>query len=171
MDAPMSLSAAMVAEWDHETANTRRMLERVPWDRCAWRPHAKSYSMEQLARHLAHLVGWPAGILESDALDLASPAAAAMVPPQPHSTADLLASFERNAAASRAAMAGATPHALGQMWTLRHGARVILSLPRAAVIRSMAMNHAVHHRAQLGVYLRLNDLPVPGMYGPSADES
>ena len=167
----MTAGGAMAAEFAQEAANTRKMLERVPWDKAAWRPHAKSMTMGHLATHVAHLTGWPAQILAGEGLDLASPEAAALVPSLPSSAGDLLAAFDRHVAASRTAIAGASLEALGQTWTLRHGDHVILSLPRGAVLRGMVMNHSIHHRAQLGVYLRLNDVPVPGMYGPSADEA
>jgi uncharacterized damage-inducible protein DinB len=168
MDAPMTISTAMVREWDHETANTRRMLERVPWEKRDWRPHPKSMTLGRLALHIAQLAGRPAAILNSDGLDVAAPRPQAA---EPHSTADLLASFDQGVAASRAALAGADPERLAQPWTLRRGEQIMASMPRAAAIRNMGMNHAVHHRAQLGVYLRLNDVPIPGMYGPSADEA
>jgi len=171
MNAPMTMGSVMAAEFEHEAANTRKLLGRVPWERADWRPHPKSMAMGRLAMHVAGLAGWAAGVVGADGLDLASPAAAAMVPPPTTSTEELLAFFDRNVATSRAAIAGASDESLGQTWTLRHGDRVLLSLPRAAALRGMVMNHGIHHRAQLGVYLRLNDVPIPGMYGPSADEA
>ncbi len=162
---------AMAAECEREGAGTRRMLERIPWERALWQPHPKSWPLGSLAVHLAHLWGWPASIVRTRSLDLASPEAAAMVPGRPASTADLLAALDRNIAASCAALREAGPGALGETWILRHGERVLLTMPRAEVIRTMGFNHAIHHRGQLALYLRLLDIPVPGMYGSSADEA
>jgi uncharacterized damage-inducible protein DinB len=159
----------MAAEFAEEAAKTRRMLERVPWDKADWRPHPKSMPMGALASHVAQLAGFPALIVTTEGRDIAQPGGAA--PARPTSTAGLLEVFDRNAAASEKALGSARDADLQQTWTLRQGERVLLSLPRGVAARGMGIHHSIHHRAQLGVYLRLNDVPVPGMYGPSADEA
>jgi uncharacterized damage-inducible protein DinB len=121
--------------------------------------------MRWLAGHVANLPAWAVMAIQRDSIDLAPPR-----PPEPDSRAALLEIFDRNVAEARAAIAGATDEHLLKTWTLLIGGREIFTLPRAAVLRSVVMNHLIHHRAQLGVYLRLNDVPVPALYGPSADE-
>ena len=167
----MALSASMLPEFDHETANTRRVLERVPGDRFAWRPHPKSWTMGELATHVANLPTWTGRSIEQDSLDI-SPAGG----PPPRtvaaaSTAELLQRFDANAAAARASLAGASDSTLLGTWTLLAGGAKVFTMPRVAVLRSFVMNHLIHHRAQLCLYLRLNDVPVPGLYGPSADDA
>ncbi len=163
----MPLSAALLPEFDHEMANTRRTLERVPENRFDWRPHQKSMTMGRLSGHLAELPFWGVMTLQRDFIDLAHPEGQALVAT---SRAQALEAFDKNVGASRAAIAAASDEQLMKPWTLRMGEKVIFTLPRIAVLRAMVMNHMIHHRAQLGVYLRLNDVPVPSIYGPSADE-
>ena len=163
----MLIRDALLPEFDHETANTRRLLERVPMEKGDWKPHPKSTALAALATHVATLPGWVKPTIQQDSIDLANAA-----PPAPATTREeLLALFDRSVAEGRAALAAADNDALMQPWSLRSGDRVFFTMPKAAVLRSFVMNHSVHHRAQLGVYLRLNDVPLPGMYGPSADES
>lgn len=171
MAGPVTAGAMLAAEFGHETANTRRFLERVPWEKADWRPHPKSMPLGNLAVHLASLHAWAQAVVADDGLDLASFAARGFSPPAIHSRDALLAYFDETVAAAGRAIGGASDEVLGQIWTLRQGERVIMSLPKAAVLRSMVLSHSIHHRAQLGVYLRLNDIPVPGVYGPSADEA
>ncbi len=162
-----TLQQAFLAEFDQEMANTRRMLERVPDDRFDWRPHPKSWTLGALAAHLANLPTYLTFPLRSEFLDLAAP------PPRgaiPGNRAEVLEAFDHNVREARAAMAAATEDQLMQPWSLRNGQRTVFTLPRMAVARNLCLNHTIHHRAQLGTYLRLNDVPVPGMYGPSADE-
>jgi uncharacterized damage-inducible protein DinB len=149
-----------------ELATTRRVLERVPEEHLNWKPHDKSFSLGALAAHTANLLSWVHTVLSQDELDLAGSGRQEL----PTSRADILKLFDDGAARLREAMAGASDAAYSQTWTLRMGDHVIMQMPRAAVIRSVGINHMIHHRAQLGVYLRLLDVPVPGMYGPSADE-
>jgi uncharacterized damage-inducible protein DinB len=166
----MTFADALLAEFDHEMDNTRRTLERVPDDRLGWRPHARSWTLGELATHLAGLLDWAQAALERDAVDLAGPDA----PPRRQaatSRAQLLEGFDRSRAAVRAALAATDDARLGEPWTLRAGGRMIFTLSRLAVLRNMVMNHGIHHRGQLGVYLRLVDVPVPALYGSSADES
>jgi len=125
--------------------------------------------MMSLAGYLAHLVGWTSMILDTEQLDLA-PGGEPMAPPTPTSVAELLATFDTNVAEARAVIAGANDETLMQPWTLLHNGLTTLSLLKVAVLRTFVMNHVIHHRAQLGVYLRMNDVPVPSIYGPSADE-
>lgn len=146
--------------------NTRRTLERVPYDKADWKPHTKSMAMGPLARHVAMLPGMGVPVLTTAELDLGGERPQATVT----STEELLKLFDRNVAATRKALAGAEDTGFKAPWTLRAGDRVIFTLPRLAAWRTFVMNHGIHHRAQLGVYLRLNDIPVPGIYGPSADE-
>ena len=167
----MALSEALLPEFEQEMANTRKTLERVPDDRFDWKPHEKSTPMGGLATHLANLPSWVVLSLKEDSFDLAPPGEPPRLTPPAHSTGEVLEMFDRNVAAARAAIAGADDERLGQTWTLLRGAQPVMRLPRAAVLRSFVLNHMIHHRAQLGVYLRLNDLPVPAVYGPSADES
>jgi len=166
----MPLNQSLLPEFDHEMANTRKTLERVPEDKFAWKPHEKSFSMVGLATHLATLPSWAVVTIQQDSIDIAPEG----VPPPTNEPAksreDLLATFDRNVAAARNALAEANDEALLKTWTLLKGGKEIFSLPRVAALRSFVMNHNVHHRAQLGVYLRLNDVPVPSIYGPSADE-
>ena len=167
----MPLSSALLPEFDQEMAGTRKTLERVPDEKFAWKPHAKSWAMGGLAAHLANIPTWANLALEKDSLDLAPGGAPLPQASQPASRAALLEVFDKNVAAARAAIAAADDNHLMKPWTLLRNGQKLLALPRAAVLRSFVMNHMIHHRAQLGVYLRLNDVPVPSIYGPSADEN
>ena len=167
----MPISESLLYEFDHEMANTRKMLERVPDDRLEWRPHAKSWNMGALATHIAFLAGWAVDTIQKDSLDFAPVGQPPFRNPEAKSQAELLATFDKNVAATRAAISGASDEHLMKPWTLLAGGHEIFTMPRTAVLRSFVMNHGIHHRAQLGLYLRLNDIPVPGMYGPSADDA
>jgi len=166
----MSISQALLPEFDQEIANTRKTLERVPEEKLDWRPHAKSGTMGWLAGHVANLPSWAALAISQDSLDLAPGGSPPPQLPPPRSRRELLESFEKSAAAARAAIAGASDEHLLKPWSLLKAGATVMTLPRIAVLRSFVMNHLIHHRAQLGVYLRLNDVPVPALYGPSADE-
>ena len=161
----MTMGETLLPEYDHEIATTRLFLERVPAKDAAWRPHPKSYALGDLAVHIAALPWWLEVTLTTAELDVAATPA----PPAFTTVGALLASFDRNAAAGRAALAKATDADFAVPWTLRSGAQVIFTMPRAAVVRPFVLNHLVHHRAQLGVYLRLRDVPLPASYGPTAD--
>lgn len=168
----MAIIDALLPEFDQEMANTRRVLERVPDDRLDWRPHPKSSTMGALATHLAMLPGWTVETLHRDELDLMP--VGKEPPPRPEeakSREELLSRFDVAVGGARAALAEATDAALFENWRLLSAGNQLLSLPRAAVLRGFVLSHMIHHRAQLGVYLRLNDIPVPAIYGPSADES
>ena len=166
----MNISETLLPEFDKEMEGTRRTLERVPDDRMDWKPHEKSTTMGGLATHLANLPSWVSHVVGKDSLDIAPPGQPPLRIPPAQTCAAALEAFDKNIAAAREAIAGADDEHLSKPWTLLHGGRAIFTLPRAAVLRSVVMNHTIHHRAQLGVYLRLCDVPVPSIYGPSADE-
>lgn len=165
----MSISDGILPEFDHEFANTRKTLERVAEDKMAWRPHEKSFTMGGLATHLANIPSWATLAINSESFDMA-PQGQPLRAEEAKSPADALSRFDKNVAEARAAIASASDEHLYKPWSLLSNGNTILTLPRIAVIRSFVMNHSIHHRAQLGVYLRLNDIPVPSIYGPSADE-
>lgn len=167
----MGLSAALLPEFDQEMKNTRKTLERLPEDKFGWKPHEKSWAMGGLATHAANMVSWASSIIEKDSLDLAPNGVPIPQAQAVKSRQELLAMFDKNVAAARAAIAGASDEHWMKPWTLQHSGKTLLSMPKIAVVRSFVMNHIIHHRAQLGVYLRLNDVAVPAIYGPSADES
>jgi uncharacterized damage-inducible protein DinB len=167
----MGISNAMLPEFDHEMASTRKTLERVPEDKFGWKPHEKSGSMGWLAAHLANIPSWASFTINHDTLDLAPGGVPPTPPPAPKSRRELLEMFDKNVTDGRAALAGAKDEHLFKTWSLLRNGATLLQMPRVAVLRSFVMNHMIHHRAQLGVYLRLNNVPVPAIYGPSADES
>jgi uncharacterized damage-inducible protein DinB len=158
---------ALLPEFDREIATTRRLLERLPEDRFGWKPHGRSMSLGELAQHVAAIPTWGTAALTQAELDLA---AAPAPPPPPATRGEVLRAFDTNAAAARAALVGMTDALLTSPWTLKRGRQTIFTMPRAGVWRSFVMNHLVHHRGQLSVYLRLADVPLPSIYGPSADE-
>lgn len=162
----MSIAEALVPEFDHEMTVTRKVLERVPEDRFDWKPHHKSFSMRDLAQHVATIPMWGQMTLAQPEIDLGG-----FPPPAPvTSRAELLSMFDTNAAATRAALVGKSDAEFAAPWSLKRDGHTIFTMPKAAVWRSFMMSHIVHHRGQLALYLRLNDVPVPSMYGPSADE-
>ena len=166
----MSISKMILPEFDHEMANTRKTLERVPNDKFAWKPHEKSMPLGQLASHLSTIPSWTKNTFEQDELNLAP---AGQEPPrleEAKSTAELLETFDKHVTTARAALESATDDNWQGKWSLLLGDKTIFTLPRMAVMRGFILSHSIHHRAQLGVYLRLLDVPVPSIYGPSADE-
>ena len=163
----MSIAQSLLPEFDHEFATLRKTLERVPDGKWDYAPHAKSMNLARLTGHLAELGGWVNSTLEADELDFAK---MAYTPFIPSSTAQLVAKLDEIVAAARPVLAATSDATMMQPWTLRQGAKVFFTMPKVAALRSFVMNHMIHHRAQLGVYLRLNDVPVPSTYGPSADE-
>ncbi len=166
----MPWSEALLPEFDQEMAHTRRSLERVPDDKLNWKPHEKSMPMGRLAVHLAQLPSWATMTIEKDSLDIQPPGAPPYQMPTANSRKEILAMFDESVTAARAVIAKASDAHMAKPWMLLHGGKTIFALPRLAVLRGMVMNHTIHHRAQLGVYLRLNNIPVPSIYGPSADE-
>ena len=167
----MSISEALLPEFDQEMDGARRSLERVPEDRFDWKPHPKSGSMIWLASHLAEIPYWALMTIQQDELDLMPGGKPLPQPPVPTSIAQLLAEFDQRVLEARAAVAGTDDDAYARPWSLLRNGVTVFSMPKVTVLRSFVMNHLIHHRAQLGVYLRLNDIPVPAIYGPSADEN
>jgi uncharacterized damage-inducible protein DinB len=165
----MLIRDALLPEFDQEMATTRRLLERIPDDKFGFKPHPKSMDMATLATHLAEMTGWTVDCIEQDFFDLAG------VDPSQRkiaaTRAELLEQFDKAVANGRAALAKAEDGPLLQPWSLKKGETVLLTMPKVAVLRTWVFNHCVHHRGQLSVYLRLNDIPVPSIYGPSADET
>lgn len=167
----MRISDALLPELDQELANTRKCLERIPEDKFTFKPHPKSFDMGSLAIHIATMLGWGVTTMQSDSFDYAPVGGEPYVPPVVKTNAELLELFDKGAAGFRAALASAENDAMMQPWSLLGGGVPMFTMPRVAVIRGMIMNHIVHHRGQLTVYLRLCDIPVPAIYGPSADEA
>lgn len=166
----MSLNKGLIAELDHEMSTTRRLLERYPEDKASYQPHPKSMTLARLASHVAELPGWAPAILQSDSFDIAPPGGPPYQPPTWTSRDELLGLFDKNVAACRQGLAETTDEAFLQPWTLQKGGQTVFTLPRVAVVRSMLFSHLIHHRGQLSVYLRVCDVPIPSIYGPSADE-
>jgi uncharacterized damage-inducible protein DinB len=163
----MNICQTLTLDYETEVKNTRKLLELVPMDDAHrdYKPHPKSMALDRLATHVAELPGWAKFALESELLELP-------LDFKPHiaaSTAELLEMFDKAAADGRAALAAATDEDMSKSWTFKWGDVFSMTEPRPDVVRSF-LNHLVHHRAQLGVYLRLNEIAIPGMYGPSADE-
>ena len=166
----MPLSQALLPEFDHEMALTRKTLERVPHDKFAWKPHEKSMTLQRLATHIAELPGWAGITISQDSFDVAPVGGQPYRSPASNSTQELVEHFDKNVASARAAIAGASDETLMKPWSLFAGGKTVFTMPKVAVLRTSVMNHSIHHRAQLGVYLRLNNVSVPSIYGPSADE-
>lgn len=167
----MTLAQALLPEFDHEMANTRECLSRIPANRLDWKAHEKSWDLRSLATHMANLPKWSVMTVTEKSFDMA-PAGGEPIREEPIESVDgALEMFDANVAAARQAIAGASDEVLMATWSLLKGGEEIISMPRIAVLRSFILNHLVHHRGQLGVYLRLNDVPVPALYGPSADET
>lgn len=162
----MSLAQSLLPEFDHEMATTRSVLERVPAHHAAWKPHEKSYSLGDLAMHVAQLPVWAEMAMQTTEFDIGAPSDDDR---SWNGTEALLAAFDANVKRARAAIEDAVDAEFFAPWALKHGDHEIFSMPRVAVLRSFVMNHLIHHRGQLTVYLRLNDVPLPEVYGPTAD--
>ncbi len=165
----MSISASLLPEFDQEMATTRKLLERVPEAKTSWKPHQKSFSMGDLSLHLANLPSWGTMTMQRTEIDLNPVGGPAFTPPTFESMAKTLETFDTNVTKTRAAIAAAPDADFMVTWTLKNGGQTIVALPRMACLRSFVMSHMIHHRGQLSVYLRLNDIPLPSIYGPSAD--
>ena len=161
------LATAFLGELENEAKVTRQVLERVPMDKLDWKPHEKSMTMGRLAVHCAEMFGWTKETLKSDVLDFAN---MDMKPFEPGSTDELLAYFDDLIAKAKVILSETSDETFLTDWTMRNGEQIYMTMPKVAVMRSFVMNHIIHHRGQLSVYLRLNDIPVPSIYGPSADE-
>ena len=166
----MSYAETILPEFDQEMANTRKVLERIPDDRLDWQPHPKSHTIGWNANHVADIPNWLAMVLTTPSLDISPVDGPRYDFPKLASRQEILERFDRNVAAARKAITEAKEADVGSPWTLLQAGKGIFTMPRSAVVRSMVLNHLMHHRAHLIVYLRLNDIPVPGMYGPSGDE-
>lgn len=162
------LADAYQQELQREGAATRRLLERVPNDRLAWRPHPKSMTVGRLALHTAEIPGWVNTILANDVFDFGT---MEYVPREPESTEEILSTFDQKLAAALAALAEASDEHVRGHWRVQRNGEVMFDLPRFAHFRGFVLSHHIHHRGQLTVYLRLLDVPLPSIYGPSADES
>jgi uncharacterized damage-inducible protein DinB len=164
----MAIRDSLLPEFDHEMATTRRLLERVPDAELAWKPHEKSMSLGKLAGHIANLPSWCTLTLDRTKLDLETIADQRAAPPL--SRDELLRDFDSKVKAARALLAVSTDPELLAPWTLLQAQQEFFTLPRVSVLRSFVLNHLIHHRGQLTVYLRLRDVPLPPIYGPTADE-
>jgi len=165
----MAIRDGILPEFDHEIANTRKILERVPEGKPDYKPHEKSMAMDRLAGHLAEVPGWAKETILQDSIAIGQPGQGE--PLKMTSRKQLLEEFDKRAAAGRAAIAGASDEDFMKPWSLIAYGKPVFTMPKIAVLRGFVMNHMIHHRAQMGVYLRLNDVPVPSIYGPSADEN
>jgi uncharacterized damage-inducible protein DinB len=160
----MTQLAVPIAEFDQEMASTRRLLERVPTEQGPWKPHAKSFPLGHLAQLVASIPGWITRTLRETSLDLAAGEGYAF-----HPTEVLLATFDKNVREARDALVSVVGNELVVPWSLKNGTQTLMTMPRADVTR-MHLSHLIHHRGQLTVYLRLLDVPLPSIYGPTADE-
>ena len=166
----MGLSESFLPEFDREMAGTRKTLERVPDGKWDWKPHEKSAAMGELAAHLTNLAIWTVYVVEKDSVDLLPDGKPLPGAEQAKSQGELLVLFDDNVKKARTAIAAASDGDLSKSWTLIANGKTLRTMPKMGALRGFIMNHMIHHRAQMGVYLRLNDLPVPSIYGPSADE-
>ncbi len=167
----MSIGQSMLGEFDSEMQNTRKVLERIPDDKWNWKPHEKSGTLGWLAAHVGTVPEWITMTLNTRELDYAPVGGPAYEPPKITNRKELLAAFDKAAADARAALSGVSDHDIMLDWKLLAGGKEIFTMSRLACLRGMCLNHLYHHRGQLTVYLRLVNVPVPGLYGPSADES
>lgn len=161
----MRIADTILPEFTHEMKTTRRLLERLPEEKASWKPHEKSTSLGSLGTHIAHLPWWVSTAMATQELNLKD------LPPRPFTTTEaMLSAFDGNVAEAKATLEAAENEAFDVPWTLRRGEHPLFTMPRVAVLRMFAVNHLIHHRGQLSVYLRLLDVPLPSVYGPSADE-
>jgi uncharacterized damage-inducible protein DinB len=166
----MSISQALLPEFDQEMANTRNVLDRIPEDKLDWKAHPKSNTIGWVSKHLADLPSWTTATLKHESLDIAPPGGEPFKLPEAKTKQAMLDLFDKNVAEARAAISAASDADYMKTWTLLKGGQKIFAMPRIAVVRSMVLNHSIHHRGHLCVYLRLNNVPVPALYGPSGDE-
>jgi uncharacterized damage-inducible protein DinB len=163
------IAESMLPEFDHETATTRLLLERVPDSKASWKPHEKSMTLGQLAMHIATIPQWTPVTLRQTVFDTHPVDGSPYSPPLFESVAHALKTYDEGVAAARAMLAATTDGEFMVPWTLKKAGQALFSMPRAGVFRTFILNHAVHHRGQLSVYLRLCDVPLPNIYGPTAD--
>ncbi len=163
----MTIAQQMLAELQQEGIATRKILAKVPIDKKDWKPHEKSMSLGSLARHVAEIFGWPKETITMDELDFAK---SDFTPKVLNSNEELLALFDKCLAKAKEILEATSDEEIAKPWTMRNGEIIYFTMPKAQVMRTWVLNHSVHHRAQLGVYLRMLNIPLPGTYGPSADE-
>lgn len=166
----MSIAQSLIREFTHELATTRTLLERVPFDRASWAPHPKSTTFGELAAHIADLASLVATTVRQTELDLEPRVDQAPARPIPGSIRALLARFDDGVRLGLEALEGTSDDAMRRMWSLKRRGQPVVVLPRVAILRTVVMNHLIHHRGQLSVYLRMSDVPLPPIYGPTADE-
>lgn len=166
----MTIAETILPEFEMEMAGTRKTLERIPNDKLDWKAHPKSNSIGWVATHLAEIVGWVEGTLTQDTWDINPEGGEAYQAPQLNSCQEILDLFDANVAAAKKRIAATSDEEFGKPWSLLSAGQALITLPKAGVIRTWVLNHNIHHRGHLCVYLRLNDIPVPALYGPSADE-
>lgn len=167
----MSIAQSILPEFEQEMDSTRKVLERVPDDKLDWKAHPKSNTIGWNANHIAEMPGWVPGIVNQESWDINPTDGEGYQSPAESSRQAILDVFDKNVATAKEAIAATTDEAFAQEWSLLGGGQPLFTLPRIGVIRTFVINHIIHHRAILTVYLRLNDVPVPGMYGPSGDEN
>jgi uncharacterized damage-inducible protein DinB len=163
----MAIKDVLLPEFDHEMGVTRKVLERVPEDKFGWQPHEKSMTLGRLAGHLAEIPGWTKETLVKNELDMGGD----YTPDIPKTRADVLAKFDKMVAAAREIIGSTSDAEFMAPWTFKNKGQVVFTMPKAVVLRGFVLNHNVHHRGQMSVYLRLTGVPVPSIYGPSADEA
>ncbi|RMF56475.1 MAG: DinB family protein [Calditrichaeota bacterium] len=167
----MKINEMLLPEFDQEIANTRKTIERIPEEKLSWKPHPKSWSLGELVTHIVNLPNWMVETLTKDKMDIGSSGNESTPPRQTiASSKEALELFEKNVAHARDLLSQATNEQLMAPWSLVNNGKTVFTMPRLSVLRHFVMNHLIHHRAQLTVYLRLNNVPVPALYGPSADE-
>lgn len=164
----MSIITSLLEEYRHECDSTRRLLEKVPFDNPSWKPHEKSMSLQNLAVHIADIPNWAVAIVDHEELDFAK---GDYVPKTAANTAELLAIHDAAVAGALECLARTKEEKLAENWTMRNGEQIYFTMPKGVCVRTWVFNHLYHHRGQLTVYLRLLNVPVPGMYGPTADDA
>lgn len=166
----MSLSKLFLTEFEQEMTHTRKTIERITDDKFNWRPHEKSFTMGDLATHLANIQTWVNATLNMDEFDMHPKEGEEFIPPKAENKNEVLELFDKNNEEAKQSLTNTSDEKLNENWSLLSGGNTIFTMPKSDVIRSFVLNHIIHHRAQLGIYLRLNDIPVPAIYGPTADE-
>lgn len=166
-ESPTTVGKVYALELQNEATATRKIIERLPEDKFDWQPHEKSMNLARLAGHVVEMIGWTIPTIKQDELDFSK---MDYTPPVYTKTSELLDKFDKNIADATEALSNVSDEDMAKQWTLRNGEQVYFTMSRVAVMRSMVMNHIIHHRGQLSVFIRLLDIPVPEIYGPSADE-
>ena len=166
-ESGMTIAGAMAMELKHEAIATRAILERLPADKFDWKPHEKSMTLGRLAGHIIEMVGWPGPTIKQDGIDFAT---MNFEPKVYTTTAAMLEDFDKNLAESLSILSNVEDAEMFKTWFMRNGETLYFEMPKAAVMRSFVLSHIIHHRGQLSVFIRLLDIPVPSIYGPSADE-